>query len=161
MPWVKRESIKVKREYGKPVLERKRNWEEKEEKEKKSRSRTPQMDAEIKAFERRERQQKREEREQKRVVNLQKKKEFRRKMEKVRRISHSSRSVGSSDMLSLGMLTGDKQPSEKRQPTKYILRGGKAYPVARSQKKKKKKDTDFDMKGFMKEMSDATKEFKL
>ena len=30
MPLVKRESIKVRRGYGKPVLERKQNWEEKE-----------------------------------------------------------------------------------------------------------------------------------
>jgi len=161
MPWVKRESIKVRRDYGKPVLERKKNWEEKEKKEKKSRSRTPQMDAEIKAFKRREKQQKKEERERKQAENLRKKKEFRRKMEKVRYISRSSKSVGSSDMLSLGMLTDKKQPSEHKSKPKYIIRGGKAYPVARPQKKKKKKDTDFDMKGFMKEMSDATKEFKL
>ena len=161
MPWVKRESIKVRRGYGKPVLERKQNWEEKEKKEEKSRSRTPKMDAEIKAIKRRERQQKSEERERKRVEKLRKKKEFRRKMEKIKGISRSSRSVGSSDMLSIGMLTGEKKPSSERKQPKYIIRGGKAYPVARSQKKKKKKDTDFDMKGFMKEMSDATKEFKL
>jgi len=146
MPLVKREHIKVHREYGKkPVLESTKYYKEKKPKV----SKTPRMSAAISEYKHQERMRKMEEKLARAKAKEKRQKEWERKKKDIARRT--------------GGFWGDvsgkpqKKAAPSQQKTKYVVVGGKAYPVHRKKKPKKKKK---DMGGsLMDDLNEMTKDF--
>ena len=143
MSWFqKRESYEVRVVDGKRVLVPKDEKTERAvlkqmERQQRKPSGTPRLKEQIRLYNERERAKK-----------IQRKKEFRKKW---RRVTDTSRAT---------MYPYKKKPKLKTtDKTRYVVVKGKAYPVARPPKKKKK-EPDFSWDSVSKEMNEAFRGFK-
>jgi len=160
--WVKKEKVHVDRSYGKPILVRSSNQDPKKIKKQEEKQRKKEKK---KIFDQKIREYKQREAEKKAKYRAKKLKARQQTMKAIKAGISESKNVSKASM---GGSSSKKKTSKPKGKSKYVIKGGVAYPIAKSRvKSKQKKDNvsfswdDFkmpDMKEFrMPKMKDLFK----